>query len=111
MKPIMGNTCPDPFGMMLGTGYYRFESMTGIDGLAKESGERIDILALATKHALRQGRFRNFIQQLKKQYQTICIWEIWNPWLEPVLIRYGFKPVSEVHYGENVTGVRWDVIS
>lgn len=109
MKPIIGQNYPDPIGQLLGTGYMRFQSPTGICGLAKDDGERLDILAVDTLTP-GKGQFRHFINEAKKQYSTICIWEIWNPWLEPVLLRYGFTPATEIAItGETLSGVKWDV--
>lgn len=66
MKPVLGQTCIDPILVTLGTGYSRFESPTGIDGLAKEErdGEALHILAVVTVFQGR-GSFRNFITEAK----------------------------------------------
>lgn len=107
-KSVLGKVSPDMAGMMLQTGYNRFSSPVGIDGLAKVNGDRLDILAV---HAATPGfgQFREFMKLCKKQFNTICIWEIWNPSLEAALLRYGFTPQTEITgWGETVHGLRWD---
>ncbi len=106
---VLGATAPDPFGQILGTGYDRFKSPTGMNGLAKVSANRIDILALdATIPGT--GQLRNFIDQCKREYETVCIWEVWNPWLHEVLRRYGFRALREADpdTGEELDGYRYD---
>lgn len=105
---VLGRTEPDPAGLILGTGYERFESPTGIDGLAKENGDRLDVLAVyAREHG--QGAFREFIRLAKKEYRTVCVWLDDNPAIGPALQRYGFTPETEIQPdGEIVTGWRWD---
>lgn len=107
MKPILGNTRPDPAGVILDTGYLQFCSPVGIDGLCKVTDNRLDVLAVI---AIRTGKghFRKFIRQAKLEYSTICVWEIWNPFLDGVLSRYGFVAREEEQDGETVTGWRWD---
>jgi|SRR3989304_3216074 len=106
---VLGQTNPDPLSEVLGTGYSRFQSPTGIDGLAKEEKDRLDLLAF---NALVPGigQFRRFIQRCKREYETICIWEIWNPMLHEVLQRYGFRAYSEKDRdtGELLEGYRYD---
>jgi hypothetical protein len=41
----LGETAPDDASKLLGTRYDRFSSPAGIDGLARETGGRLDILA------------------------------------------------------------------
>jgi hypothetical protein len=78
--------------------------------LAKENGNRLDLLAF---NALIPGlgQFRRFIQRCKREYETICIWEVWNSWLPEVLQRYGFRAYSEMDRdtGEPLEGYRYDV--
>lgn len=106
---VLGLTNPDPVGELLGTGYLRFQSPTGIDGLAKENGDRLDLLAI---NALIPGigQFRRFIRRCKREYETICIWEVWNSWLPEVLQQYGFRAHSEKDRdtGERLEGYRYD---
>lgn len=108
MNALLGPTEPDPFGLFLGTGYQRFESPCGIHGLAKESGDRLDVLAVYAAEA-GKGQFREFIRLAKEQFQTVCVWFDDNPALGPALKRYGFTPETEIDgSGEVLTGWRWD---
>lgn len=106
---ILGELTLDPVSQVLGTGYLRFQSPTGIDGLAKVKENRLDLLAF---NALVPGvgQFRRFIGRCKREYETICIWEVWNPWLHEVLQRYGFRAYSEVDRDtdERLEGYRYD---
>lgn len=104
---VLGSTHPDPIGRMLGHDFDRFYSPTGINGLAKEDGDRVDILAVdATKPGT--GQFRAFIDQCKLEYETIVILEVWNDWLIEVLRRYGFHFCLTVQNGEHVIGWKYD---
>lgn len=106
---VLGSITPDPFNQLLGTGYSRFQSSTGMNGLAKEHKKRVDILALdATKPGT--GQLRKFIDRCKREYKTICIWEVWNPWLRDVLKRYGFYTYQafDRDSGEWLAGYRYD---
>ncbi len=104
---VLGTTGPDPIGMILGSDFRRFESPTGIDGLAKVNGDRIDILAVyATDPGT--GQFREFIDQCKREFETICVWDIWGDWLALVLQRYGFRFYREIQRGEELEGYRYD---
>lgn len=115
---VMVNLGPDPTGLILHTGYYRFTTRwngvsMGIGGLAKwteqlDPESRLDVLAI---HADSPGRgeFRTFIKRAKQQFRTICVWITLNPSIAPVLVRYGFKPEMELQGdGETVDGWRWD---
>lgn len=108
-KSIFTHSEPDPIGQLLGTGYDRFESKCGIDGLAKEKDNRLDVLAV---HANKpgKGQFRAFIALCKKHYQTVCVWDIFNPVVEQALTKYGFTEAHEVDgmTGEAMIGMRWD---
>ena len=106
---ILGVLRPDPFSALLGTGFERFESPTGLHGLARTSGKRLDLLAVnATKPG--SGQFRAFIAQAKREFETICVWEVWNPLLDLVLPRYGFRYYEEAdaRTGEPLAGYRYD---
>ena len=109
VKSVLGQINRDPVNEILMTGYSRFESPTGIDGLAKERGDRLDLLAF---NALipGTGQFRRFIQRCKSEYETVCIWEVWNPMLHEVLPRYGFRAYSERDRdtGAPLEGYRYD---
>lgn len=108
LSTLLGTWEPDPYGQILGTGYNRFKSPLGIDGLAKWNGERFDLLAV---HAANPGtgQFRNWLAQVREQFKTVCVWQIENPALEAALKRYGFTPEVEIdRFGEVLTGLRWD---
>lgn len=103
---ILGKKFPDPIGKLLGNGYERFISPLGVSGLVTESPDRLDIFAIdAMKPGT--GQFRQFIAEAKQRYKTICIWNLWHPWLASVLERYGFVPETEIQMGSTVTGMRW----
>lgn len=105
--PVLGALAPDSVAQILGTGYMRFEAPSGIHGLAKRDGTRLDVLAvLATKP--RSGQFKRFIRECQDYYETVCVWEDWNPIVGRTLERFGFSPEIEIQYNEPVRGWRWD---
>lgn len=104
---VLGEIEPDRFGIALRTGFWRFYSPVGVEGLAKFDDDRLDVLALFSPRP-GQGCFRAFINRAKLKYNTIYVWEIWTPWLDGVLERYGFKPATEFVNGERIDGRRWD---
>ena len=89
----------------------RFRSHLHVDGLALHTAHRLDLIAILCL-APGQGCFRRFIEACKQHYKTIGVWQIENPWLPAVLVRYGFKPAAECiepdDVGEIVNGYRWD---
>lgn len=98
---------PDPIGVLLNTGYMRFQSIHGIDGLVKVSNDRIDILAVVAR-VPGQGSFRRFVEDAKQIWSTIAIWEIMEPGLHAVLQRYGFEKASMTDpFGCDVLGYAW----
>lgn len=105
----LGPTEPDPVGVILGTGYHRFKSPSGIAGLAKWGGGRIDILAVVSR-SKGSGQFREFIRQCKAQAPIVCVWFDNNPLVGRALERYGFHPCEETDdaHGERLIGWRWD---
>ena len=108
MNNVLGVIAPDPIGKQLGTGYERFSSSCGIDGLAKVNGYRLDVLAVINPTG-RPGRFRLFITLCKVEFDTICIWNITNPIVAGALTRYGFTAEVEItNLGEAIEGMRWD---
>jgi hypothetical protein len=105
--PLFRSVYPCPFGELLGTGYFRFETLIGIAGLAKWSATRLDLLAVSAR-ATGQGQFREFIRQAKTHYRAIYVWEDWNPIVGPALARYGFIQVIETGPdGEILHGWLW----
>jgi|SRR3974390_1069904 len=99
---------------LLKTHYREFHSPFGIDGLAKETngGKTLSILAVHTQQR-RQGRFRSFMEEAKKEYTEIFVWEISNPILENALKRYGFSHTSHTEWdsfnqrNETIQGMVW----
>lgn len=109
MNPVLGTITPDPVAEILGTGFNRFSTPAGVEGLAKEFGDRLDILAVASR-VQGQGLFRSFILNAQLHYQTIYVWEVWNEVVEQALQRYGFVRARERDRdsGETLQGWRWD---
>ncbi len=106
---VLGATEPHFIGRVLGTGYERFYSETGMNGLAREDGDRLNLLALDASNP-GTGQFREFIEQAKKEYKTICIWHVSHEWLKLKLLEYGFRPYDEndIITTELLKGYRYD---
>lgn len=102
--PVVGGLAP--FAVSTGTEFCSFQTPT-VHGLARVEGKRIDLLAVVAVVTGR-GDFGRFVDDLKRSYETIAVWEIWNADLNSMLHRRGFKPVREDVDGDLVTGVRWD---
>jgi len=86
---VLGETHVDIISQLLNTGYERFSSPTGINGLAQIIDGGLDILAVDAGHP-GTGQFREFIHQCKIEFDQVVIWEVWNEMLPEVLQRYGF---------------------
>lgn len=100
----------DPVGYVLNTGYYRFESPLGLDGLARIDGDHLELLAVVTR-TRREGSFRAFIAMAKEHFPAVSVWNIWNDIVRDALVRYGFKPASYVEWdGEHVEGLQWKIV-
>lgn len=105
---IFSDWCTDPVGEILGTGFCRFVSPTGVEGLAKSEGDRLDVLAVFCRTPGR-GCFREFMRRARARFVTVCVWEDWNPVVGDALVRWGFRRVQQVEPdGEIITGWRWD---
>lgn len=100
---------PDPVSVVLRTRFNRFKSISGCDGLARETTpEHIEILAVHARK-VGTGQFRRFVKMLKHQYDIICVWHVSNPMLDEILPRYGFSAETTIdEFGEVLTGYRWD---
>lgn len=86
--------------------YEEFDTDT-MQGLAKVANGEIEILAVLSKRE-KCGNFRSFIADLKQNYTSISIWEIWNPNLRVILKRYGFRDAHRREKdGERITGMKW----
>jgi hypothetical protein len=105
---ILGQTSPDPIGVMLDTRMERFTSPCGLEGLARATGDRLDVLAVRNPTGI-PGRFRAFIAAAKLEYRTICVLSIENPAIHAALLRYGFTPDVEIdQFGDTQELLRWD---
>jgi hypothetical protein len=105
---VLGKTSPDPMGLILETRFDRFVSPTGIEGLARATGDRLDVLAVHNDTGM-TGRFRDFIAAAKLEYRTICILAIKNQAIHAALLRYGFTPDVEIdQFGDTQELLRWD---
>lgn len=105
---ILGQTTADPIGVMLDTRMQQFKSPCGLEGLARATGDRLDVLAVENNTG-RSGRFRAFIAAAKLEYRTICVWAIENPAVHAALLRYGFTPDVEIdQFGDTQELLRWD---
>lgn len=105
---VLGHTTEDPISVALETGYRRFYSPFGVEGLARVQGPKLEILAIAATLP-HQGLFRAFITKAKEEFQIICIWEVWNEFLPAVLVRYGFHPITQLDpvTCEITSGFKW----
>lgn len=106
---VLGPLLPDPASTILGTGYSRFESPSGLRGLAKVHGRRLDLLVVDASRP-GTGQFRAFIDAAKREFDMIYLWEVWNPALDLILQRYGFRACREADLdtGEILDGYRYD---
>ena len=99
---------PDPIGEVLGTGFCRFRSPSGVEVLAKADETRLDVLAVFCRTP-RRGCLREFMRRARARFGTVCVWEDWNPIVGAALARWGFRRVQQVENdGEIITGWRWD---
>lgn len=110
-QPILGTVSENAIGLILGTKFHNFASDTGIYGLFKDrdNGSRLDLLAVAAEQR-GNGSFRRFMFGCKRQYKTICVWDVHNDMLKETLLRYGFIPFDDIDSdcGEKMIGFRWD---
>jgi len=96
---------PDPLSELLKTGYRRFETRIGIQGLARMDNERgLDILAVVSSRP-GEGKFRQFIATAQQSFDRVAVWVDFNPLVGKALRRYGFvraqctEPDGEVCQG------------
>lgn len=102
---VFGQMLPDPASEALGTGYMRFAN-SGVSGLARIHGNRADILAISASNP-GTGQVRQFLHNCQKIYSEVHVWEVWNKTLAAALLRYGFKPETEIQDGEELDGFVW----
>lgn len=107
MSVIFTSSRPDYASLVLNTGWNRFTSKQGIDGLMRINGLDLELLAVfAAKPGT--GQFRRFITACKGKFDTVAVWEIWNDDLPTILTRYGFIPVEKTEDdGEVIRGFCW----
>lgn len=104
----LGTISPDPVGVMLGSNMKRFTSPTGLEGLARDNGDRLDVLAVINPTKM-TGCFRAFISQAKLEYKTICVLAVDNHIVRSALLRYGFVADVEIdQFGDIQHLLRWD---
>jgi len=102
--PVLGQLYPDMVGNMLGTGFCRFEGKD-FDGLCRESGGCLDILAIISKNP-GQGKFRMFVVALQSRYRAIRFYEVMNDGLYTHLSSSGFNDFDE--WGVTGPNVIWE---
>jgi hypothetical protein len=90
---------PDEIAEFLGTGFDRFETSSGLHGLAKVTGDTLEVLAVMSPNP-GTGQFREFIRATKEIYRTVTVLEDWNPIVTAALQRYGFQRIEG--------GWKWD---
>jgi hypothetical protein len=108
MSATLGEITPDFIGQYLDTGYDRFQSPFGINGLCRVDGKSLNLLAVVSTRP-NTGQFHRFMDAAKQEFDEIGIWEILNRDLHPVLERYGFIPAKmiDLESGETMTGQKW----
>lgn len=90
LHPVLGHTKPDPAASIIGTGFIRFLTCSGVAGLARLTVPGIlDILAVQSSRP-GTGQFRAFICAAKLHFTHIRIFEVWSDRLKKCLPRYGF---------------------
>lgn len=92
IHPVVGRLMPDDTAIRLGTGYFQFD-IRAMAGLCRVNHLSIEILAVYSKQP-GEGNFRQFVDDLRRNYNRIVFWVIWSPVLRVALKRYGFTPVE-----------------
>jgi hypothetical protein len=103
--PVIGELAP--FALGTGTQFCTFQTAT-VHGLARVEERADRSPGCRRRRQSGRGDFRRFLDELKRNYETICVWEIWNQELNAMLGRRGFKGVREEVDGDLVQGLRWD---
>lgn len=97
---------PDVAGLILGTGFMRFER-DGLRGLARcDDAGVLDILAVSSSEP-GTGQFRNFMDAAKARFSRIGLWHVWSDGLNATLARYGFHHAETWEAGERILGWEW----
>lgn len=110
-KNIFNGIWPDPIGVLLGTGFQRFEAHNGLDGLCKAGDGKIELLELVVDEKDRnRGTCREFIKACCDYYHRVRVLHVDNPILEDALIRWGFTKFECVdEFGDKVEGYEKEV--
>lgn len=103
MNPVLGRTAPFIGGLFLDTGFLKFDGPR-FDGLFREAGSSIDILALFSK-CPGAGHLTPFIKALQAEYPMVRFYEVGNRQLERYLLAHGFEPFDEV--GTRGPNLQW----
>ena len=104
VHPILGDLRPDPVGNALGTGFMRFNG-PHFDGLCREAGGCLDILAIASKNP-GSRHLRDFIDALQASYPRLRFYEVMNPKLYVYLSTFGFDAFEE--WGTDGPNLVWE---
>lgn len=94
-EKLFGVVEPDPVGHVLRTGYVRFQRPDGVAGLIRVNGRRLDVLAIDVAFKGR-GYFKKFVEEIKREFDTIGMWHILNYDVVPMLLNWDFKKIEEV---------------
>lgn len=107
---MFGEPMRDLGAELLGTGFWRFCSPMGIEGLMKWCSETDSLTLLAVfARTPGGGQFRAFVQEAKTVSMSIIVLKIWNRGLKGTLSRYGFRGcVETMPDGERIPGMRWN---
>jgi hypothetical protein len=106
MSTTLGQLKPHWLGDVLGTNFMEFDTPT-VQGLAREDGDRVEILAIYSKEQGR-GYFRDFIARCKGEFREVRVLTIMEPQVAKALKRYGFRKFQRREPdGERVAGMVW----
>ena len=77
-----------------------------VEGLIHQTDTHLEILAIRSLEP-GNGNVHRFIDECKQEFQTISVWEVWNPDFYKALRRWGFRPCKTIEDGKKVKGLRW----
>lgn len=103
-NPVVGELTP--WVGVFPTEFREFNTPT-MNGLAKITGSSIEIMSVYSRHP-NKGHFREFVDDLKRNYTRIRFWALLNEDLVGTLSRYGFSSGADVdEYGEMTDLMDW----
>lgn len=105
--PAFGECKPDRASASLGEKWFRFMRSDGVNGLAKASMKKAEVLAVESANP-GNGFFKSFVQDLQRCYPRIFFWYVSNNLLAGKLEKYGFMFCIDRQDGEDVPGYVWD---